>query len=53
MHAYRLRLFRFTRTAYVADLTTCATAQRLEDIRRRASRHEVLRHTAGTLSTFN
>lgn len=52
MQTYRLRLFRFTRTAYVHDLTTDGPAQRLAEIRRKALRFQTLRHTAGTPSTF-
>lgn len=52
MNAYRMRLFRFTRTAACHNLCTCAHCQRLDAIKRKAARHELLNHTAGTYSTF-
>lgn len=53
MNAYRLRLFRFTRTAYTMNLTVTAEAEKLAAILRKAQRHETLKHTAGLPSVFS
>lgn len=52
MNAYRLRLFRFMKTAYVMNLTRTADEERIAVIARKAKRHETLKHTAGRLSVF-
>jgi hypothetical protein len=50
--SFKMRLCRFARTVSTMNLCSCAVQERLDMIRRKARRFEVLRHTAGTLSTY-
>lgn len=42
----------FRKSRAVLDLRTTALEQRVADIKRKAQRHETLKHTAGKLSVF-
>jgi len=44
---YKMKLFRFTRTASCIDLRTTADVQRIAEIRKRARNYECRNYTRG------